>query len=143
MINHRAGESILSIRINIHLHDTILESLVYFLKLGTGTTMKNKIKRSTFSKCFDNCGLASLQNCRRQFNIAGFIDSMNISESCRQQETSHRTDFPGSHHHIFRSGVEFVGGDAGCIVAILFTTYNACFHFQNKLVFNTKLHEAL
>ncbi len=138
-----AGESILGVGINIHLHHSVVERLAEFLNGRARATVENEIHLG-FRAVFVRHGLLTLAKDRRlEFHRTRLVGPVDVAEGSGEEETTNRLQRLIHFHHVLRSRVKFLDRQAGRVVPVFFTANAACLNFEDDAELGAFLKQVL
>ncbi|MFT7173037.1 MAG: hypothetical protein ACI9NQ_001257 [Paracoccaceae bacterium] len=136
-----AGECILRVSVNVHLHDAVVESFLEVIAGGAGSAVEDEVHFSFRSIFVGDDFLAITEDGGLELHGTGLVGAVDVSESGGEHEAADGIEGLVDLHHIFRRGVELLGGEAGGIVPVFFATDAAGFDFEDDVELNTFLEE--
>src|SRR4051812_38065366 len=84
----RAGEGVLHIRVDVHLHDAVIQRLVNVAQFRTRAAVEHEVEAGRLAERLDYRILAILQDRRSQLDGSRFVHAVDIAERGGEQVSS-------------------------------------------------------
>lgn len=97
--------------------------------------MEDEVEFGLGSIFGDDGFLSVAEDFGAEFNSAGFVVPVNVTEGSGEHEASESIEGFVDGDHVFGGGVEFFVGDAGVIDAVFFTADDTSFDFEDDFLF--------
>jgi hypothetical protein len=80
VIDDGTGKGVLSVGVDVHLDDAVVQRLVDIRQLGSRATMEHQPEPGAVAVSTDDGILTLLQDCRSQHDVSGLVDAGHIAE---------------------------------------------------------------
>ncbi len=127
------GEGILGVGVDIHLHHAIVESLLEVAGRGSGSTVEDEVHFSFGAILVGDDFLSVAEDGGLELDRAGLVSAVHVSEGRGKHEAPDRLEGFVDLHHVLGSGVQFLGGEAGGVVTVFFSTDATGFDFEDDV----------
>ena len=135
------GECVLSVGVDVHLHDAVVEGFLKVIAGGAGAAVENEVHFSFRSILVGDNFLAVAEDGGLELDRAGLVGAVDVAESSGKHEAADGIEGLVDLHHILGRGVELFGGEAGGVVTIFFATDAAGFDFKDDVELDALLQK--
>jgi len=137
----RAGESVLGVGVDVHLHDAVSEGLLKVFAGGAGAAVEHEVHFSGRAVLVHDGFLAIAEDAWLQLHRAWLVGTVDVAEGSGKEEAAEWLERFVNFHHVLRRGVELFARETGCVVAVFLTTDTAGFDFEDDAELGALLEE--